>query len=172
MRALKQQERPAEIEGAAKVVAYEPEPANAALFRENHKQAIADGTVELRESAVVADPSVRTADLVLAKNRPADDAGAPGLANTWRHALSGLSHYKDADQLPTVAVQAMPFYGAGVSSDGNSVSALSPDVSFVKVDIEGAELAILKDAIPDGAFDNVSRLVFEWSFTKERSMAV
>ena len=41
----------------------------------------------------------------------------------------------------------------------------------VKLDCEGAELELLRRFEP-GAWSGVRRLVFEWSFTKERRMAV
>ena len=58
----------------------------------------------------------------------------------------------------------MPLFGAR--------GALSPDITFVKLDCEGAELALLARA-PRGAWraSRVTRLAFEWSFTKARNMA-
>ena len=42
--------------------------------------------------------------------------------------------------------------------------------TFVKLDCEGAELELLA-RFPPGAWRGVRRLVFEWSFTKERRMS-
>jgi hypothetical protein len=55
----------------------------------------------------------------------------------------------------TVAVK--PLFGAG--------GALTDDISFVKLDCEGAEVALLSDGSA-GEWRSVRRLVFEWSFTK------
>eukprot|EP00965_Chrysotila_dentata_P199232 6179259-Pleurochrysis_carterae.AAC.2 len=90
-----------------------------------------------------------------------------------RHALDDLSHYRDtpeivnpksevARDLQRIPVQTKPLFGRG--------GALETDVTFVKLDCEGAEIAMLEGAPPDGWL-NVERLMFEWSFTKERSMS-
>jgi FkbM family methyltransferase len=127
-------------EGAKRVVAFEPEPSNAALFRENNPGA------ELVEAALVDGASGR-ATLVLG-------ADQRGERNTWRHALDGLSHYVDATE--RVGVDAVSFDEA---LDG---------VDFVKLDVEGAEMAILA---ADREWRGVERLVFEWSFTKNPALA-
>ena len=127
-------------EGATRVVAFEPEPSNAALFRENNPGA------ELVEAALVDGASGR-ATLVLG-------ADQRGERNTWRHALDGLSHYVDATE--RVGVDAVSFDEA---LDG---------VDFVKLDVEGAEMAILA---ADREWRGVERLVFEWSFTKNPALA-
>ena len=44
-------------------------------------------------------------------------------------------------------------------------------ITFVKLDCEGCELDLLQ-AFPTGGWRGVTRLVFEWSFTKQPDMAV
>ena len=93
-----------------------------------------------------------------------------GVTNTWRHALEGLSHYREGSEtalgsgggraLARISVPVVDFFQG----------ALSPEISFVKMDCEGAELAILQMEGADWL--NVRRLVFEYSFTKERNMSV
>ena len=168
--------------GAARVLALEPEPANAALWRQN-----CDGCAPraaLLEAAVVhgAPPGGGGATLVYGKPR------TDGVQNTWRHALRGLSHYKEQGPLqeggaPTsVEVRTVPLFGAGglleageaeAEAEGGGRGEVSSGEgwSFVKLDCEGAELALLQGFAP-GEWRGVRRLVFEWSFTKERRMAV
>ena len=57
--------------GAASILAVEPEPSNAALYRQNHPD------VELIEAAITEDEDVT---LVVAPN-------------TWRHAVEAVTHY-------------------------------------------------------------------------------
>ena len=171
--------------GAARVLALEPEPANAALWRQN-----CDGCAPraaLLEAAVVhgAPPGGGGATLVYGKPR------TDGVQNTWRHALRGLSHYKEAGPpqeggAPTsVEVRTVPLFGAGGLLEAGEAEAeaeaeagqrgegckYGEGWSFVKLDCEGAELALLQGFAP-GEWRGVRRLVFEWSFTKERRMAV
>lgn len=174
--------------GAARVLALEPEPANAALWRQN-----CDGCAPraaLLEAAVVhgAPPGGGGATLVYGKPR------TDGVQNTWRHALRGLSHYKEQGPeegpptpqeggAPTsVEVRTVPLFGAGGLLEAGEAEAeggggqrgevsSGEGWSFVKLDCEGAELALLQGFAP-GEWRGVRRLVFEWSFTKERRMAV
>ena len=158
--------------GAVSVLALEPEPSNAELCRANVAHTLC---VEVRELAVLhgASPSgIRESDLVLGRTR------SDGVANTWRHALQGLSHYRDdaaggaptraeaaagsVEALERIRVQTRPLLGA----DG----ILTPEHTFVKLDCEGAELEIL-DHFAKGDWLNVKRLTIEYSFTKARSMA-
>ena len=146
-------------EGAEHVVAYEPEESNADLLSANLADAVASGAAEVRRAAVAAGPA-GTATLVLGKQR------SDGVANTWRHALEGSSHYKsggaDDDALTRVPVDTLPLFGpAGVLSDA---------ISYVKMDIEGAELGLLR-GYERGAWRNVTRIAIEYSFTKEPQMA-
>ena len=104
-------------------------------------------------------------------------AGGEREGGEWRHALEGLSHYKDAPaaadggsdgetRLERVEVAVAPLFGP------RGALARDADVTFVKLDCEGAELDLLARA-PRGAWrdSRVERLVFEWSFTKAREMA-
>ena len=137
-------------QGAAAVVAYEPHPENADLYRANTRGL----PVDLHQVALVAHSrsdtagaSTATAALVIGKDYQ-------GVKNTWRHALAPYSHYKGA--VETVEVQTRSFD-----------EALTDDITFVKMDCEGAELDILPAV---QSWRNVERLVFEYSFTKRRDM--
>ena len=171
--------------GAARLLALEPEPANAALWRQNCGGCAPRAA--LLEAAVVhgAPPGGGGATLVYGKPR------TDGVQNTWRHALRGLSHYKEQGPpqeggAPTsVEVRTVPLFGAGGLLEAGEAEAgaeaeaggrgegckYGEGWSFVKLDCEGAELALLQGFAP-GEWRGVRRLVFEWSFTKERRMAV
>ena len=141
-------------EGANAVIACEPEPSNLELLQSNLAEALEAGIAEVRPVAVSSGPPGE-ALLVLGKER------SDGVENTWRHALEGDSHYKD-EELTRVPVPTVPLFGAG--------GALTDLVDFVKLDCEGAEIALLR-GYEEGAWRNVRRIAFEWSFTKERDMA-
>ncbi|KAH8091911.1 hypothetical protein JL720_5484 [Aureococcus anophagefferens] len=124
-------------EGAKRVVAFEPEPSNAALFARTTP-------AELVEAALVDGASGR-ATLVLGRT-----SAASGTRGATRSTASRTT--------PT---------------DGGRVDAVSFDealdgVDFVKLDVEGAEMAILA---ADREWRGVERLVFEWSFTKNPALA-
>ena len=170
--------------GAARLLALEPEPANAALWRQN-----CDGCAPraaLLEAAVVHGAPAGGGGATLVYGKPRTD----GVQNTWRHALRGLSHYKEQGPpqeggAPTsVEVRTVPLFGAGglleageAEAEAEAEAGQRGEVSsgegwsFVKLDCEGAELALLQGFAP-GEWRGVRRLVFEWSFTKERRMAV
>ena len=150
--------------GADRVVAVEPEPSNAQLWQANCAAATRAGAATLVQAAVAhgAPAAGGTARLVVAPPR------SDGVANTWRHALEGLSHYASAEasdsEAGIVSVETMPLFGP----DG-LLETHRP--SFVKLDCEGAELELLahlpKDGSATGGFPPcVQRLVVEWSFTK------
>ena len=160
--------------GAARVLALEPEPANAALWRENCEHCAPRAA--LLQAAVVHGAPAGGGDATLVYGKPRTD----GVQNTWRHALRGLSHYKEGGAPPeggaptSVEVRTVPFFGAhGLLAEGGGGERGQPGVgwSFVKLDCEGAELALLQGFAP-GEWRGVRRLVFEWSFTKERRMGV
>ena len=69
-----------------------------------------------------------------------------------------------------MSVATVPFFGPGGALQA------AEGASFVKLDAEGAEMQILADpddasAAEASAWMGVTRLVFEWSFTKDRRMA-
>jgi FkbM family methyltransferase len=133
--------------GALSVRAFEPEPSNAALARRNAPQAqLVEAALANSKTTLSAD----TATLVLGRQR------SDGAANTWRHALEAYNTH--AGDVETRTVSCLPFYN------------VLGDATFVKLDIEGAELAILDD-FAAGAWSKVRRLVFEYSFTKRRALA-
>jgi len=140
--------------GCASVLAFEPEPSNARLFRKNN--ILRPSTVSLVEAAVVADAPVATRTLVEGLRRKSD-----GAQNTWRHALSEYAHYIQDEETPSndQTVNVLAFDGV-----------LSDEFTFVKLDVEGAERDILLQNPPQD-WRNVRRLIFEWSFTKDRQMA-
>jgi len=74
--------------------------------------------------------------------------------NTWRHSL--VSHYKK--KLPTVEIKCMKF---------DEILTRHPDLNAIKLDIEGSELEIFDN---EHNFANINKLVFEYSFTKDRLM--
>lgn len=145
--------------GASHVAAYEPEPTNVSLLREN--VARFGDLVEVHEAAVqqpVGGGLQHESSLVLGRSHQ-------GVQNTWRHALCGLSHYSEGGgKLARIPVCCVPFW----DNDG---AALTKQVTFVKLDCEGAELQILRFCATGNAFRNVKCLIFEYSFTKERKMS-
>ena len=163
-------------EGARAVRALEPEPSNVALLRINLADYSARGLAHVEQLALAAGPPAE-AWLWLGKER------SDGVGNTWRHALEGWCHYKGsgsnkaetdgggsaggggsapaAPALDRVRVPTRPLFG----TDG----VLTDDITYVKLDIEGAEVALLSE-YPRGAWRRVRRLAFEWSFTKQREL--
>ena len=163
--------------GCTRLVAVEPERSNAELWRQNCAGAVEEGRALLVEAAVAhgAPPSGGTARLMCAPVR------SDGVVNTWRHALEGLSHYAtaaprassngsgsgsggsstaDGPPCDVHTVTTVPLFG-----DGGLLERHGP-VSFIKLDCEGAELELLRHLPPSGLPPSVTRLVFEWSFTK------
>ena len=74
--------------------------------------------------------------------------------NTWRHSL--LSHYKK--KLPTMKIKCIKI---------DDILNQYKDINCIKLDIEGSELEILHN---EHDFSNIKKLVFEYSFTKDRDM--
>ena len=161
--------------GALSVVAYEPEPSNAALARQNLDQqphatlveaALANlGWNNANTTPALVPPADASAVLVLGRRR------SDGAANTWRHALqtcdtpqadaaSSPSSTGNNNNVETCTVRCLDFYQVLDESKA----------TFVKLDIEGAELTILDTFVPH-AWRTVRRLVVEYSFTKRQDMA-
>ena len=67
-----------------------------------------------------------------------------------------LTHYKK--KLPTKQIECHAL---------DDILKEKQDINCIKLDIEGSELEILKH---DHDFSNVKKLVFEYSFTKDRKM--
>ncbi len=163
-------------EGCQRIIAYEPEPSNFDLLKQN-LEIISLPTqtyskrplIELHDSAVVHGISgLQT--LVEARNEN------DGKQNTWRHTLEKYSQYVDRNSaLPSTSqkktlrrltVECVSFFGVG--------GALKPGVTFVKLDCEGAEMDILlsNEASLQSSWKDCSHLVVEWSFTKERRVQI
>jgi FkbM family methyltransferase len=158
--------------GCQEVIAYEPEPSNLELLRYNLRPVEEGGsakqaTIRIHDAAV-AHGSPGSRQLVHARNRN------DGIVNTWRHSLEEYSQYVDkTTKLPSSnqegtltrsKVSTVPFFGG----------ALVPGVTFVKLDCEGAEIDIIlsDEAAMAASWLEVTHLVFEWSFTKEKRVAV
>lgn len=110
----------------------------------------------VRAAAVcTGDPGEST--LVIGKAR------ADGMQNTWRHALENWNSYKvtagrghGAGELQRVVVETLPLFGPG------GVLASAEGASFVKLDVEGAELELLGAAGDDTAADPVCKQPSSW----------
>jgi FkbM family methyltransferase len=158
--------------GCQQVIAYEPESSNLELLRHNLKasdseegRSSIDTVVEIHELAV-AQGGAGVRNLVRARNRN------DGTLNTWRHSLEEYSQYSDkVGALPSAAqegiltrsqVSTVPLLG--------TTGALKLGITFVKLDCEGAEVDILlaPESREPISWLDVTNLVFEWSFTKER----
>ena len=152
--------------GCTKVIAYEPEPSNIEFLSTNLRPSNESSGDITIHAAAVAHGAPGNAQLVHARTR------GDGSKNTWRHALEDYSQYIDKSVkmscskqegiLMRTEVATVPFFGG----------ALFPGVTFVKLDCEGAELDILLSAEAKEAKSwlDVTHLVFEWSFTKEKRL--
>ena len=126
-------------------------------------------TIEIFNVAVASGQAGQRT-LVRARNRN------DGTLNTWRHSLEEYSQYSDKfkslpssnqeTQLSRSLVTIVPLFG--------DEGALKPGVTFVKLDCEGAEMEILLSAQSreEESWLDVTHLVFEWSFTKDRRVNV
>ena len=74
--------------------------------------------------------------------------------NTWRHSL--VTHYKK--KLPTIDINCMKI---------DDILEKHTDINAIKLDIEGSELEIL---LNEHDFSRIKKMVFEYSFTKDRRM--
>ncbi len=126
---------------AKKVYCFEPEPENFGILNSN---------AELIKSEYKT--------IIETHNFAINQTGGIGkftlAPNTWRHSL--MSHYKK--KLPTIDIPCMAI---------DDVLKKFPDINCIKLDIEGSEIEILKN---EHDFSNIKKLVFEYSFTKNRKM--
>ena len=145
-------------EGCHRVIAFEPETSNFQLLTKNLQHF--GSKVAVHQAAVAQCELAGKRQFVLGTTNNQVD----GTVNTWRHSLKEYSTYCDDGE--ESEVECVPFFGP------NGV--LTDDVTFVKLDCEGAELDILLsvDAADGRKWRNVTRVVFEWSLTKNRSIAV
>lgn len=157
--------------GCKHIIAYEPEPSNFELLTKNLETVDASSLprVDLHSEAV-AQGAAQIRKLVRARNQN------DGTLNTWRHSLEEYSQYNDVDKekdlpsqsqrnvLERLDVTSTPFFGG----------ALVAGVSLVKLDCEGAEIDILlsEESSRSESWLDVTDLVIEWSFTKERRVSV
>jgi FkbM family methyltransferase len=126
---------------AKKVFCFEPEKDNFELLKTNCNHLSENSSTEF----------------VLQNKAIQNKAGKAFLniaPNTWRHAID--THYKK--ELPKQEIECVSF---------SEVISSNPEINSVKLDIEGSELEILHSRQD---FGNVRKLVFEYSFTKKRSM--
>ncbi|KAL7520833.1 hypothetical protein ACHAWX_005536 [Stephanocyclus meneghinianus] len=166
-------------EGCRHIIAFEPEANNFDLLSKNlsPKDSIGcNGTIELHSCAVAKGYENRT----LVRARDQND----GKLNTWRHSLSEYSQYVDrTTMLPSdsqkgmldrIEVRSVPFFSQPNENGDYSHGALVPGVTFVKLDCEGAEIEILlsPNASRRSSWLDVTNLVVEWSFTKERRVVI
>ncbi|KAL7446711.1 hypothetical protein ACHAXM_010513 [Skeletonema potamos] len=157
--------------GSQRIIAYEPEPSNYNLLTKNLDtgDALSLPKIQLHTEAVAHGPS-QIRKLVRARNQN------DGSQNTWRHSLEEYSQYNDVDKtkdlpsesqlnvLERLDVTSIPFF-KGALVDG---------VTLVKLDCEGAEIDILlsEESSRSESWLDVTDLVCEWSFTKERRVSV
>eukprot|EP01052_Picozoa_sp_SAG31_P020902 SAG31_NODE_1591_length_7814_cov_4.501453_8_plen_616_part_00 len=161
-------------EGASRVFCFEPEPGNLELLNKNlspwlQPRADAEAAVAAIYPVAICAGQPGSATLMLGKPRP------DGMRNTWRHALQHLYSYSTtkwnhhAQPQQQVTVTTIPLFGA------SGVLAATSGATFVKLDVEGAELQLLGDPEDNTAGDphawlGVTHVILEWSFTKDRRM--
>lgn len=140
------------------MISYEPEPSNVELLRHNTSCTFDSRKIEVHERAV-AHGKEGTAKLIAGIDR------SDGVSNTWRHSLDVCSSLDDTPADGKVhEVEVVPFLN----------SALRESITLVKIDAEGAELDILlsSEASLASSWLDVTHLVLEYSFTKERRISV
>lgn len=133
----------AATKGAKKVYCYEPETENYQILQQN---------------ATMINSNYKYSTTLECFQYAVNQTGGTGqftiAPNTWRHSL--VSHYKK--KLPTVEIKCMKF---------DEILTRHPDLNAIKLDIEGSELEIFDN---EHNFANINKLVFEYSFTKDRLM--
>ena len=125
---------------AEAVHCFEPEPENYALLDQNAKMMNDEYKTNVYCHNQAINQTGGTHKFTLAPN-------------TWRHSL--MSHYKKP--LPSIDIDCHKF--------DNILQ--NKDINCIKLDIEGSEIEILEN---DHDWSHIKKLVFEYSFTKNRSM--
>ena len=128
--------------GAKKVYCYEPETENYKILQENIRHISEKYSTTLESFQYAINQTGGTHSFTIAPN-------------TWRHSL--VSHYKTKH--PTVEINCMAF---------DEILNRHKDINCIKLDIEGSELEIFKY---EHDWSNLNKLVFEYSFTKNRKMS-
>lgn len=131
----------AALKGCKKIYCYEPEQSNFDLLNKN-----TDWLVEKYGM-----------DIYLHKEAITQEPGEALLhiaPNTWRHAIN--THYKK--ELKKQKINCVTF---------DSILEKYNDINAIKLDIEGSELEILNQKHD---YSKINKLVFEYSFTKNRDM--
>ena len=131
----------AALKGCKKIYCYEPEESNFELLNKN--------TNWLVEKYGI--------DIYLHKEAITQEPGEALLhiaPNTWRHAIN--THYKK--ELKKQKINCVAF---------DSILEKYDDINAIKLDIEGSELEILNQ---EHDYSKINKLVFEYSFTKNRDM--
>lgn len=130
----------------AHVVAYEPEPMNAAIAQRNLTQ---NGLTDARvvRAAIIAEGQPETTLPFYVSTLP---------NKLWRHSLV-IAHDGKLER-KRIAVRAVPF------------DAVLKDGDCVKLDIEGAEIDVLQ-RLTAATAARIRKLTFEWSFDVDRRLA-
>jgi FkbM family methyltransferase len=127
--------------GAKKVYCYEPETENYKILQENIRHIGTEYSTTLESFQYAINQTGGTHSFTIAPN-------------TWRHSL--VTHYKK--KLPTIEINCMSF---------DEILERHRDINCIKLDIEGSELELFQH---DHNWTNINKLVFEYSFTKNRKM--
>ena len=156
-------------QGCQHIIAYEPEPSNFDLLRQNLdilQSSRNHPMIELHSAAVSNDAAAR----ILVQARNEND----GKQNTWRHSLEQHSQYVDRETKMSSTKQLNKLQRFEVNCVSFFGGALAHGVTFVKLDNEGAEMDILlsDEVRQSSSWLDVTHLVFEWSFTKERRVSL
>jgi len=131
----------ASMNNAKKVYCYEPEPENFELLVKNINLIESKYQTKLEAHKFAINQNGGINKFTIAPN-------------TWRHSL--MTHYKKA--LPSIDINCMKI---------DDILQKHTDINCIKLDIEGSEIEILRN---DHDFSKIKKLVFEYSFTKNRKM--
>lgn len=148
-------------DGCQRIKAYEPDVENFELLKRN--------IVPLDEKSPIVVGAYNAAVAQVngtAVQKFVRGVDQKGVHNTWRGSLASYSHYKtQQDERYEVLVNVVPFFGSN--------GALESGITLVKLDCEGAEIDILcsDEAADKENWLDVTHLVFEWSFTKDKKVS-